>query len=642
MIKRIFKIFTVFIISLIILGNLGKTEAALKRNVYEESGGILYYYNYFGVKTKYSGTHNNTFYKNGKKYTGIYYGFYYKNGKPGTGVKNGTYYKKGLVGTGVYKNTYYKNGKKATGWYNNVYYIKGSIARGWHNGVKYSGGKMSLSAAQITLSKTRYTYDGNNKKPKVTVKLNGKKLKKSDSYTIKYSNNKNAGTAKVVIEGKKRYTGAESKLFTINRKVLNTNNTAITLNPTNFTYSFKGCKPSVKVIYNKKVFSKSNYIIKYINNKNAGTATVKITFKNNYTGTISKNYTIKKLPLSNKSFSISLSKTSYNYDGNAKKPSVTVKYNNQTVSNTNYTVTYSNNTYVGKATVVVKGKNNLSGSITKTFTINATKTKTDLPESVNSQQGGEIYNNKLFIFSAGGSCKVYDLNKNNKLIGTFKLPNAKDKFPHCNSVSFSKTFYTKNDTYPLLYINAYNDAGVQDGTCYVYRITVNKNGKFSCQLIQTIQMGITNSNKWKNPKETRLTSGNFVIDTDNNYLYVYNLRESENKTRFFKCKIPPTINNSSKTVTISNSDILETFDCRYFPFIQDSCYHKGYIYILSGITDYHLWKINLKNKKVSELTLPKKPKNVKNFEPESIAIHNNHAIVSFTDYGKSYTYKISL
>lgn len=595
--KNILKFFTVFITILIFLGILGKTEAALKINKYEENAGILYYYNLNGEKSKYTGIHNNTF---------------------------------------------YKNGKKATSWYNDKYYVNGTIAKGWYNGLKYSDGKIDLSLAQITLSKTKYTYNGSKKKPKVTVKLNGKKLKKSNSYTIKYNNNKNAGTAKVVIEGKKRYTGTKSKKFTINKKALNIKNTKITLGKTSFTYNSKKCKPSVKVIYNKKEISKSNYTVKYSQCINAGTAVASITLKNNYTGSFSMNYTIKKLQLSNKNIHISLSHDSYKYDGKSKTPSVTVKYNNNTVPNSNYDVTYSNNFYTGTANVLIKGKNNLLGSITKQFNINPTVSIINLSKSVTAQQGGEIYNNKLFIFSAGGNCNVYDLKNNNQLIDTFRLPNAKNTFPHCNSVSFSKTFYTKNDTYPLLYINAYNDNGVQDGTCYVYRITVNKNGKFSCQLIQTIQMGITNSNKWKNPKETRLTSGNFVIDTDNNYLYVYNLRESENKTRFFKCKIPPTINNSSKTVTISNSDILETFDCKYFPFIQDSCYHKGYIYILSGITDYHLWKINLKNKKVSELTLPKKPKNVKYFEPESIAIHNNHAIVSFTDYGKSYTYKISL
>ncbi|MCH5324022.1 MAG: hypothetical protein J1E39_02305 [Eubacterium sp.] len=59
------------------------------------------------------------------------------------------------------------------------------------------------------------------------------------------------------------------------------------------------------------------------------------------------------------------------YTGSAIKPTVTVKYNGKTLKlNTDYTVTYSNNTNVGTAKVTVKGKGSYSGTVTKTFTIN--------------------------------------------------------------------------------------------------------------------------------------------------------------------------------------------------------------------------------------------------------------------------------
>lgn len=69
--------------------------------------------------------------------------------------------------------------------------------------------------------------------------------------------------------------------------------------------------------------------------------------------------------------SIALSKTAYVYDGNAKKPTVTVKNSGGTkISSSNYTVTYSNNTKVGTATVKIKFKGNYSGTVTRTFKIN--------------------------------------------------------------------------------------------------------------------------------------------------------------------------------------------------------------------------------------------------------------------------------
>ena len=59
------------------------------------------------------------------------------------------------------------------------------------------------------------------------------------------------------------------------------------------------------------------------------------------------------------------------FDGNAQEPSVTVKYKKSQllILNTDYTVSYSNNTNVGTATVKVEGKGNYTGTVEKTFEI---------------------------------------------------------------------------------------------------------------------------------------------------------------------------------------------------------------------------------------------------------------------------------
>ena len=70
---------------------------------------------------------------------------------------------------------------------------------------------------------------------------------------------------------------------------------------------------------------------------------------------------------------VTLKKTSYVYNGKAKKPGVTVKDSkNKTISKQNYTVSYSNNTAVGTATVTVTFKDNYQGQVKKTFVINPT------------------------------------------------------------------------------------------------------------------------------------------------------------------------------------------------------------------------------------------------------------------------------
>lgn len=69
--------------------------------------------------------------------------------------------------------------------------------------------------------------------------------------------------------------------------------------------------------------------------------------------------------------SVTLSKTSYTYNGKAKKPTVTVKdvQGKTLVKDTDYTVKYSNNTAAGKASAKITFKGLYSGTKTVYFTI---------------------------------------------------------------------------------------------------------------------------------------------------------------------------------------------------------------------------------------------------------------------------------
>jgi len=67
---------------------------------------------------------------------------------------------------------------------------------------------------------------------------------------------------------------------------------------------------------------------------------------------------------------VTLNKTSYTYTGSAFKPTVKVVVSGKKLKkNTDYKVSYKNNTNAGKATVVIKGKGNYTGTVKKTFTI---------------------------------------------------------------------------------------------------------------------------------------------------------------------------------------------------------------------------------------------------------------------------------
>lgn len=74
-----------------------------------------------------------------------------------------------------------------------------------------------VTEAYTTLSKTSYEYDGKAKTPTVKITYGGKTLKKGTDYTVKYTNNKKVGTAKVTITGKGNYTGTLTKTFKITK-----------------------------------------------------------------------------------------------------------------------------------------------------------------------------------------------------------------------------------------------------------------------------------------------------------------------------------------------------------------------------------------------------------------------------------------
>ena len=141
----------------------------------------------------------------------------------------------------------------------------------------------------MTLSTSTYAYDGKAKKPGVTVKLNGKTLKNGTDYTVSYSNNTKVGTAKVTITGKGNYTGSVSKTYNIKNNFKKATVSGISTK----AFTGKNITQSITVKYNGKTLKNgTDYTVSYSNNKNIGTATVKITGKGSYTGTITKTFKI--------------------------------------------------------------------------------------------------------------------------------------------------------------------------------------------------------------------------------------------------------------------------------------------------------------------------------------------------------------
>ena len=149
--------------------------------------------------------------------------------------------------------------------------------------------RISISKASVTLSTSTYAYDGKAKTPSVNVKVNGKTLKKDTDYTVSYSINTKVGTAKVTITGKGNYTGSVSKTYSIKNNFKKATVSSISTK----AFTGKNITQSITVKYNGKTLKNgTDYTVSYSSNKNIGTATVKITGKGSYTGTITKTFKI--------------------------------------------------------------------------------------------------------------------------------------------------------------------------------------------------------------------------------------------------------------------------------------------------------------------------------------------------------------
>ena len=151
------------------------------------------------------------------------------------------------------------------------------------------------SDADITFKITgnasyKTAYTGGRKTPEIVVASQGRTLVPDTDYTVTYSNNINAGTAKVVVAGKDKYSGTRTLTFTILRRSLGRSTVSVTKTA---VYTGKLLTPTVKVLYGKTTLVKNrNYTVKYYSNRNFGRAKVVITGKGNYTGSVTRYFNI--------------------------------------------------------------------------------------------------------------------------------------------------------------------------------------------------------------------------------------------------------------------------------------------------------------------------------------------------------------
>lgn len=252
----------------------------------------------------------------------------------------------------------------------------------------------AIARADVAVAGESFIYTGSPITPAVSVTLkNGTQLMKDRDYTLAYTNHTNAGTATVTVTGQGNYTGEAKKTFAISKakapeiswptasaitcgeKVSDSRLSGGSTQYGTFTWSddVKNTIPTVgtysyKVVFTPSTDTENNY------------ETITTTEQD-----VSLTVNAKSLTGANVTVS-----GNYTYTGQAQIPvadAVTVQVDGETIPNDQYTISASDNTNAGQATVTVTGKGDYTGTASGTFIIGKATPNPTTPTGLNAVYG---------------------------------------------------------------------------------------------------------------------------------------------------------------------------------------------------------------------------------------------------------------
>ena len=228
-------------------------------------------------------------------------------------------------------------------------------------------------------------YSGDELKPDVSVWHNDVELVEGKDFELDFINNTDVGEAVVVAEGIGNYDGSMEAGFLINPvTVWEENSEIIGLNRT-FEFTGKNITPAITIICqtetsNRTLINGTDYNMTITNNMDVGLAYVRILMMGNYRGNFTDTFRIIPASLTYNT-TISLNPDSFQFNGSALQPDVTVTHNGRTLGEDDFRTVFINNTDAGSANVLVNGQGNYSGASSAAFAIN--------PVDINSTEAND-------------------------------------------------------------------------------------------------------------------------------------------------------------------------------------------------------------------------------------------------------------
>ena len=317
--------------------------------------------------------------------------------------------------------------------------------------------KRAMAGGTVSVASS-VSFTGSNITPSVTVKVAGRTLTNGTDYTVSYSNNKNVGTASVYVYGKGNYSGSLSAKFDIVPAKQQIQKLETKYKGFYIDWAQKGSATGYDVAYSVNA-NMSGAVSKHLTANKPDTLTVSglagdktyYVRVRSYTNVNGKVYygawsDVKSIKTANNDITkASVSGISTKaFTGKAITQNVTVKVGNTVLKNgTDYTVSYSNNKKVGKATVKITGKGKYGGVITKTFKINPAKQEI---------QKLTAKSKAFFIdWAQKGSATGYEIQyaTNSKFTGAKKvtITNNKTDKTTVSKLSANKKYYVRVRSY---------------------------------------------------------------------------------------------------------------------------------------------------------------------------------------------------
>lgn len=228
----------------------------------------------------------------------------------------------------------------------------------------------TLTEDMVTLSATNFIYNGSIQRPVVTIADNTSGtsiLMTSSDYVVMNDGGVNIGTYQVIVNGQSNYTGSIEKTFSISLQSLAS--ATITLGANSFIYDGTEKKPLIQLVtVGQVIVSSSDYAVAYSNNVNVGTATVTISGKGNYTESQTVNFDIMAKSLTDDM--VTLSSSTFVYNGDVQKPTVTVKDGQNILEeNTDYRLSDYGAAAPGQYSITITGIGNYTSTTIVAYTI---------------------------------------------------------------------------------------------------------------------------------------------------------------------------------------------------------------------------------------------------------------------------------